>query len=55
MQKAAGIGEKITVNLPRKQCHGIFKSLDLSGALVLETPGGVIEKIAAGDIFFTHE
>jgi BirA family transcriptional regulator, biotin operon repressor / biotin---[acetyl-CoA-carboxylase] ligase len=50
LKKAAFIGEKIHINMPDGQIHGVFKDLDASGAIILMTEGG--EKvISAGDVF----
>ncbi|NLR95719.1 biotin--[acetyl-CoA-carboxylase] ligase [Rhizobium sp. P38BS-XIX] len=48
---ACGIGEKITVNLPDKSIFGHFVGIDDNGLLMLETDGGGIMPIAAGDVF----
>jgi len=48
---AHGVGEAITVRNGGGEKRGRFVGLDQSGRLVLELPGGVIEKISAGDVF----
>ncbi len=48
---ARGIGEEIRVGNGGSEKIGRFVGLDQSGRLVLERPGGGIEKIAAGDVF----
>jgi BirA family biotin operon repressor/biotin-[acetyl-CoA-carboxylase] ligase len=48
---AGGIGEEITVRNGSGEKCGRFVGLDQSGRLMLELPGGGIEKIAAGDVF----
>jgi len=48
---ARGIGEAVTVRNGSGEKHGRFFGLDQSGRLLLELPGGSIEKIAAGDVF----
>lgn len=50
-QKAYGVGEKITVNLPDKRLEGIFDGLDNNGCLLLNKEGEII-KIMTGDVFF---
>ncbi len=52
MQRARGIGRKITVRLPQAELHGIFQAIDHEGRLELLTGNGSIEKISAGDVFF---
>ncbi|WP_184357436.1 biotin--[acetyl-CoA-carboxylase] ligase [Rhizobium sp. BK602] len=49
---ACGIGEKITVNLPDRSISGHFSGIDDNGLLMLDTGGGKILPIAAGDVFF---
>ncbi len=49
---ACGIGENITVNLPDRSLTGRFAGITDDGFLQLETTGGVVLPIAAGDVFF---
>ena len=49
---ACGIGEKITVNLPDRSISGYFAGIDDNGLLMLDTGGGRMMPIAAGDVFF---
>lgn len=49
---AGGIGEKITVNLPRQSISGHFRGIDDNGHLILDTGLGQTQLIAAGDVFF---
>jgi BirA family biotin operon repressor/biotin-[acetyl-CoA-carboxylase] ligase len=49
---AKGLGEPVTVRLPKETLEGAFADLDESGALVLELPGGGQRRITAGDVFF---
>jgi BirA family biotin operon repressor/biotin-[acetyl-CoA-carboxylase] ligase len=51
-QVACGIGEKITVNLPDRSISGQFAGIDDNGLLMLDTGGGRMMPIAAGDVFF---
>ncbi len=51
LARARGLGEAITVNLPQEVLHGTMGGIDDSGALLLETVGG-IRKISAGEVFF---
>ena len=50
-ERAYGIGERITVNLPDKRLDGTFDGLDEDGCLLLNKDGKVI-RITAGDVFF---
>ncbi|MCB1487606.1 MAG: biotin--[acetyl-CoA-carboxylase] ligase [Bauldia sp.] len=52
LDRAYGIGERITVNLNDRVIEGSFDTLDDEGRLVLERPGGGRETISAGDLFF---
>jgi BirA family biotin operon repressor/biotin-[acetyl-CoA-carboxylase] ligase len=49
---ACGVGERITVNLPDRSISGQFTGIDDNGLLMLDTGGGKIMPIAAGDVFF---
>ncbi len=51
LESAHGVGEEIIVRNGGNEKHGRFAGLDPSGRLLLELPGGGIEKIAAGDVF----
>jgi BirA family biotin operon repressor/biotin-[acetyl-CoA-carboxylase] ligase len=46
-----GVGNEITVRNGGGEKRGRFAGLDQSGRLMLELPGGRLEKISAGDIF----
>jgi BirA family transcriptional regulator, biotin operon repressor / biotin---[acetyl-CoA-carboxylase] ligase len=48
---ALGIGESVTVRSGSGEKSGRFAGLDPAGRLILEHPGGGIEKISAGDVF----
>ncbi|HTO34457.1 MAG TPA: biotin--[acetyl-CoA-carboxylase] ligase [Pararhizobium sp.] len=49
---AGGIGQKITVNLPDRSLSGRFEGIDEDGRLMLDLGAGMIQRIAAGDVFF---
>ena len=51
LERAVGLGQKITVRLPTKEIRGIFEGLDASGSLILARNDGVRELITAGEIF----
>ena len=51
LERAAGVGEKITVRLPNETISGTFKELDQNGALLLAVDGGGERAITAGDVF----
>jgi BirA family transcriptional regulator, biotin operon repressor / biotin---[acetyl-CoA-carboxylase] ligase len=48
---AFGVGESVTVRDHGGEKFGRFAGLDRAGRLILERPGGGIEKISAGDVF----
>ncbi len=48
---AAGLGERIGVSTPRRRLDGIFRDLDATGRLLLDTADGTIA-VEAGDVFF---
>ena len=50
LSAARGLGEQIRVRNGSGERIGRFVGLDQSGRLALELPGGVIEKISAGDV-----
>ncbi len=55
LHAASGIGEDIRVRNGGAEKAGRFVGLDQSGRLMLERPGGGIERISAGDVFpFTY-
>jgi BirA family biotin operon repressor/biotin-[acetyl-CoA-carboxylase] ligase len=51
LNAARGIGDQVTVRNGGGERHGRFVGVDQSGRLVLELPGGGVEKISAGDVF----
>ena len=52
LERAARLGEDITVRLPGDQLKGRFTGLDEGGALLLDLPDGTRRTITAGDVFF---
>jgi BirA family transcriptional regulator, biotin operon repressor / biotin---[acetyl-CoA-carboxylase] ligase len=51
LSAARGLGEMIRVANGNAEKTGRFFGLDQAGRLVLERPGGALEKISAGDVF----
>jgi BirA family biotin operon repressor/biotin-[acetyl-CoA-carboxylase] ligase len=51
LQRAVGLGARITVRLETETLEGVFEQIDASGALVLRTDTGR-HSITAGDVFF---
>jgi len=54
LDRAIGVGEAITVNLPDRAVAGRFDALDGDGRLVLTLPDGARQTISAGDLFFAR-
>jgi len=52
LDKASGRGERVTVKLANSQFSGIFKDMDLSGALMLTLDDGSTKLVTAGEVFF---
>ncbi len=52
LERAARVGEEISVRLPRDRLVGRFRGLDENGALVLDLADGTSRTITAGDVFF---
>ena len=53
LARARGLGQAITVRLPKTTLRGTFIDLDADGALILqEMPAGETRRITAGDVFF---
>lgn len=56
IERAAGIGENITIRLPHSEKTGLFKGIDAYGRLELSIPSaGHSEYIDAGDLFFKDQ
>lgn len=55
MSNAIGIGETITVRLPKDVYIGRFHDLDAHGRLILKMPGNKTMAIASGDVFLSRE
>lgn len=53
-QRAYGLGQPITVNLPTGKVQGTFYGLDNDGVLLLKC-GQQIMRITAGDVFFGEQ
>lgn len=53
LERAAGIGQEVTLRLPSGEKKGIFDGLDRFGRLQLKSAGGV-ELIDAGDLYFPN-
>ncbi len=52
LNRAHGLGKKLTVRLPDREIPGIFGGMDRTGALLLDLADGTRQTISAGDIYF---
>lgn len=52
-EQAQGIGEPVQVRLPNAELAGTFEDIDTDGALLLRRPGNPLQRVTAGDVFFT--
>ena len=53
LERAAGLGGRVTVRLHGETLYGSFIGLDGDGALLLDPgDGGPVRRVAAGDVFF---
>lgn len=53
LERAAGVGQEVTLRLPSGEKRGIFEGLDRFGRLQLKSSNGV-ELIDAGDLYFPN-
>ncbi len=51
LDRVDGLGQPLIARLPDRETHGRFAGLAEDGALMLETEGGAVLRIAAGDVF----
>lgn len=52
LQRAAGLGEKVSINTGTASIEGIFDTIDDAGCLIVRTPEGKRVAIAAGEVYF---
>jgi BirA family biotin operon repressor/biotin-[acetyl-CoA-carboxylase] ligase len=53
LERAAGIGQEVTLRLPSGEKRGVFEGLDRFGRLQLKSAAGM-ELIDAGDLYFPN-
>jgi BirA family transcriptional regulator, biotin operon repressor / biotin---[acetyl-CoA-carboxylase] ligase len=53
LERAAGVGQEVTLRLPSGEKQGVFDGLDRFGRLQLKTAAGM-ELIDAGDLYFPN-
>ncbi len=51
LARALGLGQPIRVRLSNREMIGRFEAIDDAGQLMLRTPDGGVEAVAAGDVF----
>jgi BirA family biotin operon repressor/biotin-[acetyl-CoA-carboxylase] ligase len=52
LERAAGLGEPVTIQLGSSTVAGTFDTIDDSGCLLVRTPQGKRVPISAGDVYF---
>lgn len=52
LERAAGLGEQVSIQSGSSTIAGTFDGLDESGCMVIVTSSGARETIAAGDVYF---
>jgi len=51
LSRALGVGKPIRIRLSDREMIGRFEAIDDAGQLLLRTPDGEVEAVAAGDVF----
>jgi len=52
LERAAGLGEPVSIQSGSSTVIGTFETIDDAGCMVIVTPSGARETIAAGDVYF---
>jgi BirA family biotin operon repressor/biotin-[acetyl-CoA-carboxylase] ligase len=52
LERAAGLGETVSVRVGEEICSGVFETIDADGRLVIRSPQGLVRTIAAGEVHF---
>jgi BirA family transcriptional regulator, biotin operon repressor / biotin---[acetyl-CoA-carboxylase] ligase len=52
LERAAGLGEKVAINMGAASVEGIFDTIDEAGCLIVRTADGRRVPIAAGEVYF---
>lgn len=52
LERAAGVGEEVTVRIGGEVLHGAFETIDDEGRLVIRAPTGATRVISAGEVHF---
>jgi BirA family biotin operon repressor/biotin-[acetyl-CoA-carboxylase] ligase len=51
LKRTGGIGRDLRIVVGGREIVGRFETLDVAGRLILRLPNGIIEAVAAGDVF----
>ncbi len=52
LERAAGLGQPVSISSVNSTVEGIFETIDESGCMMVKTSGGRRVPIAAGDVYF---
>ena len=52
LERAAGLGEKVSIHTGTMTLEGVFDTIDDTGCLIVRTPQGRLVPVAAGEVFF---
>ena len=52
LERAAGLGERVAVQIGEEVFAGVFETIDWQGRLIIRTPGGDARTITAGEVHF---
>ncbi|WP_029073452.1 biotin--[acetyl-CoA-carboxylase] ligase [Kaistia adipata] len=52
LERAAGLGEVVTVRVGEEVSSGVFETIDEEGRLVIRSPQGLVRTVAAGEVHF---
>jgi BirA family biotin operon repressor/biotin-[acetyl-CoA-carboxylase] ligase len=52
LERAAGLGQGVSIRSGEATISGIFESIDEAGCLIVATPDGNRTPISAGDVYF---
>ncbi len=53
LERAEGLRENLSVQLGDSEIEGVFENISDDGALLVRVNGGGVERITAGDVFFS--
>ncbi|MEE8438719.1 MAG: hypothetical protein V3S07_03965, partial [Micropepsaceae bacterium] len=53
LERAEGLGKNLSVQFGDSEIEGVFENISDDGALLVRVNGGGLERITAGDVFFS--